>query len=301
MRIASGARHGLFYTREAAFGEIPSAPQMTVLRHTSCDIGLSKTLFEADEIRADRQQGGVFHGQESVSGDLGFELAAGAFDDLLAAALQSDWSSDILKTGTNQPSFTLERAFRDIGTYQRLTGCVVDKLSLSIKPDALVRGQFSMIGQAVRYATDTLDATPVAAPASAPFDSFSAAVLEGGNPLAIVAGLDLLIENDLAPTYVVGAAAASSIYAGKSTVSGEMLCFFESAGLLEKFRAGTASSLQITLDSNAGNLTLTLPDILYTGADNAVPGDGPVTLTLPFTARFDAATGSNLMITRSIS
>lgn len=299
MTFASGGRHGLHYTQETVFGEIPAVPQMTVLRHTSCDIGLSKTLLESDEIRLGRQRGPVIHGQSRVSGDVGIELAYGAFDDLLAAVMQSDWSSDILKTGASQPSFTLERGFSDITTYQRLTGCVVDKLSLSVKPDALVRGQFSVVGQAAGYATGALDETPTATTTNAPFDSFSASLLEDGNPLAIVAGLDLLIDNELTPNFVVGDAAASSIYAGKSKVSGEILCFFENADLLEKFRSETASSLQITLTSSAGDLTLTLPDILYTGAETAVPGDGPITLNLPFTARYDATAGSNLIFTRT--
>jgi len=299
MTFATGGQHGLLYTEETVFGEVPPVPQMTVLRHTSCDIGLSKTLLESDEIREGRQPGPVIHGQSRVSGDVGIELAYGAFDGLLAAVMQSDWSSDILTTGASQPSFTLERVFSDITTYQRLTGCVVDKLSLSVKPDTLVRGEFSVIGQAASYATGALDATPTAAATSAPFDSFSASLLEDGNPLAIVAGLELQIDNDLAPNFVVGDAAVSSIYAGKSKVSGEILCFFENADLLEKFRSETASSLQITLASSAGDLILTLPDILYTGAEAAVPGEGPITLVLPFMARYDANAGSNLIITRN--
>lgn len=299
MSFATGGRHGLYYTPETLFGEIPVAPQMTSLRHTSCDIGLTKSVLETDEIRSDRQQGAVIHGQNRVTGDIGIELAYGAFDDLLAAVMQSDWSSDSLKTGVSQPSFTLERVFSDIGSYQRLTGCVIDKLSLSVKPDALIRGQFSVIGQAVQYDVVALDETSTAAPTSLPFDSFSASLLEGGAALAIVAGLDLQIDNELAPNFIVGEASVSSIYAGKSKVSGEMLCFFENADLLEKFRSETASSLQITLNSSAGSLTLTLPDILYTGAETPVPGAGPVTLSLPFVARHDALAGSNLILTRN--
>lgn len=300
MTFASGGRHGLNYVVESTFAETPVSPDMTALRHTSCDLGLSKSMLETAEIRENRQISLVIHGQETVVGDIGFELAYGSFDDLLAAAMQSDWAFDELKSGTEQRSFTVERVFPDITTYQRLSGCVVDKLNLSIKPDALVSGQFSLLGQTARFATTALDATPTTALANDPFNSFSATLNEGGNALAIVAGLELSIDNEMAASYVVGGAGAASIYAGKSNIKGEILTFFESADLLEKFRSETASSLSVTLNSAAGSLSLSLPNIVYTGGDNAAQGDGPITLSLPFTAIYDETAAASLIFTRTV-
>tara|TARA_R100000005_G_scaffold95776_1_gene78724 strand:- start:246 stop:1154 length:909 start_codon:yes stop_codon:yes gene_type:complete len=299
MTFATGARHGLSYIAETVFGATPETPSMTRLRHTACSLGLEKTTLQSEEIRDDRQIAHLLHGQKSVTGDIDVELSYGAFDALLAGLMQSDWDDDVLKAGVTQPSFTFERAFRDIGSYQVFTGCIVSRLRLTVRPDRLIGGRFSILGRSMSLESSALDATPAAGAAHDPMTGFKGAITEGGDSLGIVVGLDLEIDNGLEAAFTLGEVAATDILAGQSRITGEISSYFEDASLLEKFVDETESSLTLTLEGAGGELALALPRLVYTGGSLPALGTGPVTLSLPFTALYDESAGSNLVLTRT--
>jgi hypothetical protein len=298
MTYATGFRHGLSYVPEASFGVTPSSPDMTSLRHTACSLGHSTAALASEDITGNRQLSHLLLGQQTVSGDIDFELTYGAYDALLAAAFQSDWDGDTLKIGTSQPSFTFERAFEDIGQYQHLHGCIIDQFSLSLRPDRLAAGKFSVMGKGSGLATEALDASPVAASSLDPLDSYSGSVVEGGSSLALVAAAELRIDNNHEQAFTLGSSESSALVPGSARISGELVCYFEDATLLGKFAGGTESSLTLTVNGSGGSYAFSLPRILYTGADNPVAGEGPITLSLPFTALYDSTVGTSLSLTR---
>jgi len=220
-------------------------------------------------------------------------------EDMPGELMQSSWSSDVLKAGASQPSFTFERAFSDISQYQLLTGCVLDRLRLSVRPDRLITGTFGVIGKSSAMNSSPLDASPTAAAANDPMDSFSGSLDEGGSSIGIVVGLELNIDNNLEPGFVIGGDEASSLLAGQSRITGEITTYFEDASLLNKFAARTESSLILTCSGTGGSLEFNLPRIVYTGAENPALGAGPITLSLPFTALYDESESTNLTITRT--
>ncbi|MCC3304923.1 phage tail tube protein [Sneathiella sp. HT1-7] len=299
MTFATGAQHGLTYIAESVFGTTPASPEMTSCRHTACSLGLSKTTLETAEIRSDRQIAHLLHGQKTVSGNIDMELSYGAFDDMLAAVMQSSWSSNVLKAGASQPSFTFERGFADIGQYQVLTGCVIDRLRLNVRPDRLIAGTFGLVGKSSAINSSSLDASPTAAAANDPMDSFSGSLEEGGSSIGIVVGLELNIDNGLEQAFVIGEDEATSLFAGQSRITGEITTYFEDAALLNKFAARTESSLTLTCSGAGGSLEFDLPRIVYTGAENPTLGAGPITLSLPFSALYDETEATNLKITRT--
>ncbi len=299
MTYATGFRHGLSYSPEVSFGVTPASPEMTSLRHTACSLGLSKAVLASEEINSNRQLSHLLQGQQTVSGDIDVELSYGALDSWLAAALQSDWSADVLKIGTSQPSFTVERAFADIGQYQRLNGCIIDQFSLSLRPDRLASGKFSLIGKGSSFATTALDAAPLAAPANDPMAGYSGSIVEGGSSLAPVAAADLVIDNNHEQAFTLGSSESSELIPGSARISGELVCYFEDVSLLSKFTGGTVSSLTLTLNGSGGSYDFYLPAIVYTGADNPVAGEGPITLSLPFTGLYDSVEETSLRLTRT--
>lgn len=299
MTYSTQSRHGLSLVPEMAYGVTPVSPAMTRLRHTGCDLALTKTTIESDEIREDRQISHLIPGQHSARGDVEFELNYGGVDDLLAAVCYSDWSANILKTGTDQSSFTFERAFNDIGQYQHFTGCVMDEMTLSLQPQSLVTGRFSVRGKSMTQTDSPLDASIDAGSTNRPMDSYTGALKEGGFSLALVAGLDLKIENGAEQVFVLGEETANGSIAGRSRVSGELTAYFEDAALINKFIDKTNSSLEVSLSGEGGSYDILLPNILYTGADAPVRGDKVVTLSLPFVALYDAPEATNIKITRT--
>lgn len=302
MGASSGGFHGLYYIAESTFGTTPSTPEMTQLRHTSCSLVLSKDTFQSNELRSDRQIQDVRTGAQKVGGDIGFEFSWKEFDPLLEGALFGAWTSNVLKAGTVQKSFTLERKFADITQYGVFTGCTMDKFSLEVKPNAIVTGSFSVVGKGAAYSGTPLDAIPTASQQESPYDSFTGVMKEGGSTVAFVTGLSLSIQNNLSPNYVVGSNQTPFITAGRTNVSGTLSCMFQDLTMLNKFINETETSIEFTLgNGTTKSYTFKIPRVRYTGGDNAVSGEGVVTLSMPFMGVYDGTVGSALQITRTAS
>ena len=307
----TGSGHSMAIIPEVTYGVTPATPVFDDLRHTSVNLGLTKTGIESAEVSGDRQIKHYRHGNKSVAGDLAVEVSYGTFDELLEAALGSTFTADTPIVGTDQlqvgsarKSFTIERLFGnlDVPEYHRYRGCEVNSFSISLAPDAIITGSFNLIGKDI----DTPDtaiiagATYNAATVSEPFDSFSGVINEGGSPIAIVTSLELSLENGLNPLFVVGSDVTELPSIGKSRVSGTIGLFFQDSDMLSKFINETASSLNFTLVDVAGNeYDFTLPNIKYTGGQPDVSGEGEITISMPFQALYDVTEGSNLTVERT--
>jgi hypothetical protein len=206
-----------------------------------------------------------------------------------------------LKIGTTEKSFTIERAFTDIGQYEIFTGQIVAKMGLSVKPETIVGLTFDMVGGGVTYDTDPLDADPTAAATGSPFDSFTGSILEGGTAIAIVTSLDLSLNNSAEPRFALMDQVAKFVSNGRGDVTGSLSAYFADQTLKAKFLAETESSLVLTLLDLVGvGYRITLPRMKYLGADNPVNDEGPVTQTLPIQALTDATQDSALIVDKLV-
>jgi hypothetical protein len=301
MTIATGSRHNMAYVVESTFGTTPSTPVFTPIRHTGTTIGLSKDSIESEELREDRQIANYRHGNKSVSGDINFELSYGSFDDILEAVLCGTWNTDVLKAGTTRRSYTIERHHQDIGKYLRSTGCNFNTMSLSVAPNSMVTGSFGVIGKGFSVASVAVTgATYNTESLTAPFDSFSGSITEGGSSIAVVTSLELSIENGMEALYVIGSSDTLQPSIGKSMVNGSITAYFEDSTLIDKFINETSSSLSFTLTDAAGNDYLfELPNVKYNSGNPEVGGAGAVTVSLDFVALYDSGDASQIVITRT--
>ena len=299
--FATGGFHGTRYVKETEFGKTPNSPQMKALRHTSNSLVLTKDSFQSQELRADAQISDLRHGQRRAGGEIGLEFSYGEYDDFLAAVLRSSWTvigqNRVLKAGTTMTSFTIERAFADIGRYESFTGCEVSSLSLNIATNAMVTGTMTIVGKSINFNASPLSAKPAASQTAPPFDGFAGRILEGGSEVAVVTSLELLIDNAIEPAFVLGSDSAASLTPGRINVTGTLSAYFAGLELLDKFVGETESSLSFTLGDGAHqSYTFTLPRIKYSGGDNPVDSEGPVMLSMPFQALYDSASATNLRI-----
>lgn len=299
MSIAHASRHSIAYVMEEEHGVTPENPSMKYLRHTSCALNLSRDSFTTEELRNDRQISDVRTGTDKISGSIGIELSYGEFDELLEAGLGGTWVENVLTTGVMERSFTIERQFTDIGQYVRYRGCFVNRFSLSIRPNAMVTGNCEIVGLSGETASTPLSTSIAASQVGRQYDSYSGALLENGTPLAVVTGLELTLDNGINSQFVLFKRAASFVTWGRSNVTGTITAFFEDAGLIKKFLDESAVSLRFTLGrSEDGQYEFTLPKIRYTGAENNMEKDGPISISMPFQAVLDPVSNTNLSIKR---
>lgn len=298
MTIAQGSRHDVSFVTETVYGTTPATPSMKRFRNTGTGVNMSKSTIQSAEIRSDRQIQSLRHSVMNVGGSLNFELSYGAFDDWLEAALFGTWATNTLKAGVTPKSFSVERRFTDINQYLVYTGCQPNVFNLSIPAEGMVTGSFELVGRGMTAAGTSLG-IPTDVATNEPFASDGGSITEGGLALAVVTGLELSLENGIAPNYVVGSNVSKESTYGRSNVTGTATAFFENITMLNKFINETESSLSITLVDPASNtMTITLPRIKYTGAEIPLDGEGSIVMSMPFQALLDTTTGTNIVITR---
>lgn len=297
--MAEGSRRYLAYVAETVWGTTPGTPALKMLRNTGGGgIKVDRQSLQSQEMRSDRAVADLRLGNKQPSLEVPFEFSYGSFDDLLEAALFGTWATNVLKQGTTRKSFTIEEGFADLAQYQQMLGAMVNSLSLSISPNAIVSGSFGLIGKSASAFGATIDAAPDAAPTTSPFDSYTGSIKEGGGAVAVVTALSLSLQNGLEALFSLFASEAQRIGAGRANLTGSVSAYFDSVALANKFLNETESSLEFTLTDGAGNdYTFLIPRIKYTGATKSI-SENKILVDLPYQALHDSVTGTCLQITR---
>lgn len=307
MAFSQGSRAGLSYVVESTFGTTPGTPSLIQLPYTTHSLNLSKERVTGTDIQPDRMLRVDRHGNRTAAGDIVADLRKGDYDPFLESAFFNTFSSNVLKIGTTPKFFSIEDAATDISQFRLFTGMAVSSLAVSIRPNQMVTGTFSMVGKNMSISGTSVDPTKTASSGNAPFDAYSGALTIGdaGGALsaaAIVTGIDFTINNALAPTFVVGSATTPQLEYGMATVEGTITAYFEDAALINRFLNETETALQVVVDDPTGSSDYTwlFPRVKINGAD--VPVDNPTSriITLPFVALYDTTEATNIKLTRSV-
>lgn len=306
MAFSQGSRAGLSYVVESTFGTTPGTPALVQLPYTTHSLNLSKERVTGTDIQPDRMLRVDRHGNRTAAGDIVADLRKGDYDPFLESAFFNTFSSNVLKVGTTPKFFSIEDAATDISQFRLFTGMSVSSLAVSIRPNQMVTGTFSMVGKDMSISGTSVDPTKTASSGNAPFDAYSGALSIGDtggglSAAAIVTGIDFTINNALAPTFVVGSASTPQLEYGMATVEGTITAYFEDASLINRFLNETETALQVVVDDPTGSSDYTwlFPRVKINGAD--VPVDNPTSriITLPFVALYDTTEATNIKLTRS--
>lgn len=300
MAISTGARSEVGMVSEVSWGVTPASPALTGLPFTTFNINLTRDEYEDLSVRADRQQRYSISGNRHVAGEIDVNMSANNFDGLLESLLASTFTTNVLKVGATEKSFTVEHAARDIGQFNTFTGVKVDKMSLTVPSSGVVTGKFSVIGKDSAYAPSSVDADAYTTPtAVVPFTHLGGTFTEGGSAIGTITSVSVSVDNGYQANFSLGNSAAHGLTYNFVKVTGTVTAYFEDAALLTKFLSGTSSSLQFTLTDGTVSHTYLIPKVKYTGATKQVSGQGPIVITLPFKGLYDTTAGSAIVITRT--
>lgn len=295
MANAQGSSFQFCYVPEVTWGTTPTTPAMLKLPVTKVSGGLSKSTLEDNTLNGSRTRDLPRHGMKTVALTIEGNLRYGDFDNLIAGACRSTWSTNVTSVGTTDVSFTGEKGFTDIGQYLSYKGLMVSKMNMSIKPNAEIPVTFEFIGKdAVAPTSTPLKASPAAYSSNSPFDSFTGSITEGGSSIAYVTALDFSLDNQSTGSQVIFSNTINDVVDGKAKVTGTVTAYFTSAALLTKFINETTSSIVVTLTSlENDSLAINFASIKYMGGDPEVSGEGPIELSMPFEA-------TNIQFTRTL-
>jgi len=307
MPFSQGNRAGLSYVVESTFGTTPGTPSLIQLPYTTQSLNLSKERVTGTDIQPDRMLRVDRHGNRTAAGDIVADLRKADYDPFLESAFMGTFSTNVLKVGTTPKSFSIEDAATDITQFRLFTGMTVSSLAVSIRPNQMVTGTFSMVGKNMTISGTSVDPTKTASSTNQPFDAYSGVmrIADAGGVLAsaaIVTGFDFSINNALAPTFVVGSSTTPQLEFGMATVEGTLTAYFEDAALINRFLNETQTALEVSVDDPTGSsdYTFLFPRVKINGAD--VPVDNPTSriITLPFVALYDTTEATNIKLTRSV-
>lgn len=306
MPFSQGSRAGLSYVPEVTFGTTPVTPTLIQLPYTSQSINLTKERVTGNDLQPDRMPRVDRHGNRSVAGDIVVDLRKGDYDALLESAFFNTWATDVLKVGVTPKYFSIEDAATDIAQFRLFTGCAVSSLAVSIKPNQMVTGTFSMVGKDMTVSGTSVDPTKTASTGNAPFDAYSG-VLELGDAggalsaVAVITGIDFTIDNSLAPTFVVGSASTPQLEYGMAKVEGTITAYFENLNLYNRFLNETETAFEVEVDDPTGTSTYTwlFPRVKFNGGDVPVDGETSRILNIPFVALYDTTENTSVKLTRT--
>lgn len=300
----------LAYVPEVVYGVTPATPAFIAIDRVDYTPSLNSDSLSSETIRSDRQTTYARRGNSSVEGDLVVELTPDNYDDFIEAALQGTWTSNVVKIGKVQRSFTFEQGF-DFGTaspsmqYRLHKGMMVGSMSLEVNTDDLVQITFGLTGTTESaFSGTSADASGYTAVATKPIyyhedGSFN----EGGSPVAYLQSISLELNNNVTGERTLGTTGYHSVSSGKVNVTGTVTGLFESVTLYNKYVNNTDSSLSFTLGTAAAGtgetLTFTLHKVRYTSGGITASGDAGVTVELDFEASYDATAANTMTITRS--
>ena len=299
MAFAQGSRSSLSYIVESTFGTTP-AGNFQNLPFTTHSLNMTKERVSGTDINADRMSRVDRHGNRQVAGDIVADLRDTDYDDFLEAAMLNTWDANVLKVGTVPKYFSIEDYAADIDQARLFTGCSVNTLSVSLAPNAMVTGTFSLVGKDM--VISATEKTQDAATGAAPFDAYSGDLEIGGSVAAIVTAMDFTLTNGFAPTFVVGDDSAPSLEVGDAVVEGTISAYFEDAALLNRFIEETETSLKVTVgdnESTPNTMEFFFPRCKINSADVGVDGPTSRVIALSFVALRDETEETNLRITRT--
>lgn len=298
--VAVGGFTRITYGDEATWGTTPAS--LKVLRTRGSSLELTRGQLESKELRSDRQISDFRLGAHEAVGDIECEVIPGAMDDLLSCACMGEWQTNTLKAGTTFKSLSIEVGETVLGIYQLYTGMVVDKVSVSVKPNDIATMRFTFKGKTAAVSGVSVDGTPDAAVTTAPCDAFTGSITEGGSSIAVVTGIDFTLDNQVQSVPVVGSVYPYAVVPGRAKLTGTLTAVFASSALLAKFIAETASSLVFVLKGipDTKTYTFTIPNVKYTGGKWDINSEQDLVLTMPFVGLYDSGTASNLKIDRAV-
>lgn len=244
----------------------PTTPEFAICRHTGESLDYNVSTTKSNEIRSDRNTSDLIRTDYDATGGFNFEWSFTTFDLLLESALFGAWATNVLKNGTTEKSFSVERGHLDIDEYFLFTGMVVNSFSLDISAGSIVTGSFDFMGKDCVLAQTSGATTETAATTTDVMSAMTnvATILEGGSAIgAYVNKMSLNVNNNLRGQKAVANTGSVDMNSGSFDCGGTLEMFFTDDVVYDKFLAGTASSLSFQTTSGANTYTFDFPNVKF--------------------------------------
>lgn len=294
---------------ETVIGTTPATPAFLLLRDIRVSGTPNRPANRSPERRADRFAASMTKGLNSYPKSIELAYCRDAANDVLwQSAFGAAFSTNTLKAGSTQQTFTLEEKYSAAtAPYRRLTGVQVDSVAIGWtlgQPGSLV---FNCKGLAETTATTAIASSTYAAPSPGD-DPITPADITVNNLFGIsspqIVALNATLSNNLRDRYKFSSADPASEGFGIFEFSGTVQFYFSQLTDYSTFATRqTGATLDLTFGAVAnhkdelvaGNCDVWNPDV----SDPGQSGDHLVTLN--FMARYFASDTTALKLLRNVA
>lgn len=278
-------------------GSIPGNPVFKPIRFVSEGLSPAINQIESAEINQARQRAPSRGGTYNVTGEVAAEVSFGSFDDLIEAALQGTWTTDVLVVGSTERSFAILERHTDIGVDYIYRGSRVATMNITAPLGDKAGVTFGLLGTKAEEYTVPGGATFSAATTSDMMVTTNGSFAEDGAPIAYATEWNVTIDNGMEAAFSLFQREAYCISNGIATVSGTMSAYLKDGTLWAKVLNEAETSHVVVLEEGADSYTIELPKVRYTQGQKQVGGPGAIIPQYTMSAGYDGTT--SMRITRS--
>ena len=301
----------LIVTEETVYDTTPSAATWETVRFNSESFSATPSINTSEEIRSDRMVADQFIVSTASEGGYEFEMSAGGvFDVLLEGAMYSAWATDVLKIGTTQFGYSVEKEFTDLTAnhFMVFSGMRVGQMDLGFTYGEAVKGSFGMAGASVTTASATAIGTGSVTAATTgrvmnAVSDMTSLKIAGTSFTGCIRGIQLSINNNLRPSECVGSDTPGDQIEGTAEITGSIEAYLTDTTVqwyTSQVLSQTQFDIEFTLSDDTNTYTFDLPNCRISGsAPNAEGVNTDVMIQADFTALYDSGSGSSLTITRT--
>ena len=297
------------YVRESTFGVTPTnSANWKRARITGEDLSTEVQTEESEELAGtERGTRDLILTGHSAGGGVQFELSPTSFDDLIEAFLGGTWTTDVLKPGNVQRSFTFEKEFNDLGKYIAYKGMAPNKLELKFATKTKVTGSLSFIGAQCAPSASSLVGTGTTAALSTTGVYRTGSSITGlkvNGTAASAQGIrfksiTLSLEQGQTPDDTLDSDYPTGMVAGDLKIGLAAEIYFDDITVVGWMLNGTPFSLEWQVNLAGYSFKVELPKVVLTGgAPGGASRGGALMQSLAGTAVIDPVKGYSIAITR---
>lgn len=210
-----------------------------------------------------------------------------------------------IRNGTNETSFSIEKGFLDASEYFLFTGMIAAQMNLNVESQQIVSGGFTFMGKDGALSSSSVDASPTDANSNEVMNAIGnvGSIREGDSEVSspnYVRSVSLAVNNNLRQQYAVGSDSLIGVGAGKCDVTGVLNTYFGNSDVMDKYLAGTQTSVDFRISDAAGNVYIfDLPQIEFESGNVVAQGqDQDVFAEMNYRAMRDSTYGFTIQVCR---
>lgn len=208
-------------------------------------------------------------------------------------------SAKYMKGGSTGKYLSIFKRWLDINSEVIFAGCLVDSMAISMAPEKALDITFTVNGQNESDPT-VVGTAAVDVSTADPMTSFSGSVLIDNVENSNLTSFDFTLTNNISDGFVVGNRFKVDQFKGRRQSSGNVAFYFEDLQEYADSNAHTAKDLGFSVSEGTDFYGFTFPRSYWDLPTPPTDGEGALSMSGPFRAKYDATAGASIIISRSL-